>query len=227
MLDIDGLSVRRGTRQVLTDLNLSVSAGEFVAIVGNNGAGKTTLLRTISGLLPHHRGRVSVLGHDPARARPDQIAQAGLGHVPEGRRVFASLSVLDNLTVGATTLSRRQRKDTMERVLSLFPRLQERAAQRAGTLSGGEQQMLAIGRALMARPRILMLDEPSLGLAPIITRNTFKHLRTVQQEWDVAILLAEQRTRILTEIADRTLLLSSGRLEPEQQVPRTAGASAS
>ncbi|MGW3952099.1 ABC transporter ATP-binding protein [Streptomyces sp. NPDC004752] len=195
--------------------------------MGNNGAGKTTLLRTISGLLPHHRGRVSILGHDPARARPDQIARSGLGHVPEGRRVFASLSVLDNLTVGATTLPRRQRKDTMERVLALFPRLQERATQRAGTLSGGEQQMLAIGRALMARPRILMLDEPSLGLAPIITRNTFRHLRTVQQEWGVAILLAEQRTRILTDIADRTLLLTSGRLEPEQQVPETAGVSAS
>lgn len=216
MLDINGLSVHRATRHVLTDLDLSVGPGEFVAIVGNNGAGKTTLLRTISGLLPRHRGSISILGHDPASTRPDQLARAGLGHVPEGRRVFGSLSVMDNLTVGATILSRSERKQTTERVLSLFPRLRERATQRAGTLSGGEQQMLAIGRALMGRPRILMLDEPSLGLAPIITRNTFTHLRTVQQDWGVAIVLAEQRTRILTNVADRTLVLNAGRLEPEQ-----------
>jgi branched-chain amino acid transport system ATP-binding protein len=214
MLDIDDLYAGHGHGPVLTGLSLRVEEGAFVAIAGNNGAGKTTLLRTISGLHRPERGRISVLGHSPARLTPELLARAGVGHVPEGRRVFGSLSVEDNLAVGAVGLPRGDRRLLRTRVYQMYPRLAERSGQRAATLSGGEQQMLAIARALMGRPRLLMLDEPSLGLAPAIARQTLAHLRDIQAEWGCAILVVEQDRRLVERVADRTLRLSAGSLRP-------------
>ncbi|GAB2832538.1 ABC transporter ATP-binding protein [Actinoallomurus bryophytorum] len=220
MLEVEGLYAHHGHGPVLAGLSLRVDDGEFVAVTGNNGAGKTTLLRTISGLHKPERGRVTVLGRSPAHLAPEHLARAGVGHVPEGRRVFGSLSVTDNLAVGAVGLARDERLEVRARVYEMFPRLAERATQRAGTLSGGEQQMLAIARALMGRPRLLMLDEPSLGLAPAVTAQTLAHLRRIRTEWGCTLLLVEQDQRLVQGVADRTLRLTGGLLHPDVEVVR-------
>jgi len=210
MLEVNNLEVRYGAIRALRDVSLHVYAGEVVTLIGANGAGKSTLLRTISGLVRPSNGSIRFEGRDITRTPPDRIVQMGIGHAPEGRGVFANLTVRENLLLGAYT--RRDadgiRRD-MDRITSLFPRLAERMNQLAGTLSGGEQQMLAIGRALMGRPRLLMLDEPSLGLAPLLVQEIFRTLKEINQA-GTTILLVEQNAHMALHIANRGYVLQTG-----------------
>ncbi len=211
LLEIEALDVRYGHIQALKGVSLNVAQGEIVTLLGANGAGKTTLMRTISGLLRAHGGDVRLHGKSIARTGADAIVRAGVSQAPEGRRVFPTLSVAENLMLGGYTRAGSEARDTQEQVYALFPRLKERAAQLAGTLSGGEQQMLAIGRALMARPQLLLLDEPSLGLAPIIVRDIFRTLRRIREQ-GVTVLLVEQNARMALKLADRGYVLETGRV---------------
>jgi len=210
MLEVSNLEVRYGAIRALRDVSLHVYAGEVVTLIGANGAGKSTLLRTISGFVRPSNGSIRFEGRDITRTPPDRIVQMGIGHAPEGRGVFANLTVRENLLLGAYT--RRDadgiRRD-MDRITSLFPRLAERMNQLAGTLSGGEQQMLAIGRALMGRPRLLMLDEPSLGLAPLLVQEIFRTLKEIN-EAGTTILLVEQNAHMALHIANRGYVLQTG-----------------
>ncbi len=197
---------------VLKGISLHVGPGELVALIGANGAGKTTTLRTISGFVKKGKGRMEFLGKDIATLAPNRIVRRGLSHVPEGRQVFAKMTVLANLELGAYLVKNRETiKDRIHHVHSLFPVLKERQNQLAGTLSGGEQQMLAIGRALMARPKLLLLDEPSLGLAPIIAHTVFKSIATLRDE-GMTILLVEQNARAALNISDRTYVMETGKI---------------
>lgn len=210
MLRVDQLVVDYGAVHALTGVSLDVGPGELVAILGSNGAGKSTLLRTISGLVRARSGSITIDGEDVTSTPPERIARLGIAHVPEGRKIFGSLSVAQNLLIGAT--SRADASDTaadFERVYAMFPVLHERRTQDGWSLSGGQQQMLAIGRALMSRPRLLMLDEPSLGLAPLLVRQV---LATVREICDAgtSVLLVEQNARAALRIADRGLVLSTG-----------------
>ncbi|OIQ81080.1 high-affinity branched-chain amino acid transport ATP-binding protein LivF [mine drainage metagenome] len=211
LLEIEALDVRYGHIQALKGASLHVAAGEIVALLGANGAGKTTLMRTISGLLRAHAGDIRLQGKSIARTAADAIVRAGVSQAPEGRRVFPTLSVSENLLLGGYTRPGAEARETQQQVYALFPRLKERAAQLAGTLSGGEQQMLAIGRALMARPQLLLLDEPSLGLAPIIVRDIFRALRRIREQ-GVTVLLVEQNARMALKLADRGYVLETGRV---------------
>jgi branched-chain amino acid transport system ATP-binding protein len=213
LLRIEGLNVAYGGLKALTDLSLEVGEGEFVAIVGPNGAGKTTLFKTISGVVAPTSGRIVYEGRDllatPAAAR----ARLGIAHVPEGRQVFKSLSVQDNLELGAYRLGdRRGFRRNLERIAALFPILTERRHQLAGTLSGGEQQMLAIGRGLASSPRLLLLDEPSMGLAPTVADAIFERVEQIHREDRVTILLVEQRVAEALESCDRGYVLDTGRV---------------
>jgi branched-chain amino acid transport system ATP-binding protein len=191
-------------------VSLAVEEGECVALIGANGAGKTTTLRAISGLTPIRAGRAAFGGVSLAGLAPRQIVELGLAHVPEGRQVFPSLSVRENLEMGArTAAARASRRASLDQVFDLFPRLRERARQLAGTLSGGEQQMLAIGRGLMARPRLLLLDEPSLGLAPLAVRSIFEIVETVNRQ-GTTILLVEQNVRRALELCHRGYVIENG-----------------
>jgi branched-chain amino acid transport system ATP-binding protein len=211
LLEIRDLDVRYGHIQALKRVSLDVAEGEIVALLGANGAGKTTLMRTISGLLRPHGGEVLLRGAPIQRSSADSIVRLGISQVPEGRRVFPTLSVAENLRLGAYTRAVAEAAQTLEQVWTMFPRLLERREQLAGTLSGGEQQMLVIGRALMARPRLLLLDEPSLGLAPIIVRDIFRSLRQIRQQ-GMTVLLVEQNARMALKLADRAYVLETGRL---------------
>jgi branched-chain amino acid transport system ATP-binding protein len=192
------------------DVSLEVRTGEIVALIGSNGAGKTTTLRVICGLLPLRAGRVEVDGVSVGGLTPAAMVAGGIAHVPEGRQLFPTMTVLENLELGARTPeSRRRRAESLDRVLGLFPRLAERRRQIAGTLSGGEQQMTAIGRALMARPRLLMLDEPSLGLAPVVVTSIFDNLRAINGD-GVTILLVEQNVLRALRLAHRAYVLENG-----------------
>ena len=192
------------------DVSLEVRTGEIVALIGSNGAGKTTTLRVICGLLPLRAGRVEVDGVSVGGLTPAAMVAGGIAHVPEGRQLFPTMTVLENLELGARTPeSRRRRTESLERVLALFPRLAERRRQLAGTLSGGEQQMTAIGRALMARPRLLMLDEPSLGLAPVVVTSIFDNLRVINAD-GVTILLVEQNVLRALRLCHRAYVLENG-----------------
>jgi branched-chain amino acid transport system ATP-binding protein len=212
LLRVEGLEAGYGDLVAVRDVSLTVEPGELVALIGSNGAGKTTTLRAICGLIPPRRGVIELAG-----ARIDGLASAaivarGIAHVPEGRQLFPSMTVRENLELGARTPeSRRRRAETLAHVYALFPRLGERHAQLAGTLSGGEQQMAAIGRALMAGPRILMLDEPSLGLSPLLCRDLFRTLARIR-DTGVGIFLVEQNARQSLAIADRGYLLDNGRI---------------
>jgi branched-chain amino acid transport system ATP-binding protein len=211
LLEIDGLVSGYGRTEVLRGVSLQVGAGEIVALLGSNGAGKSTLNNTVSGLLPAWRGRVHFDGADLTNASARQIVQAGLIQVPEGRRVFPNLSVLENLELGAYARARDRRARNLDRVFGIFPRLAERRAQKAGTMSGGEQQMLAIGRGLMAEPRLLILDEPSLGLSPLLVEELFTLIGRLHAD-GLAVLLVEQNVAQSLDIAQRACVLENGAL---------------
>jgi branched-chain amino acid transport system ATP-binding protein len=215
MLALDGVDVYYGDAQALNGVSLVVGQGEIVTLIGGNGAGKSTTLRTISGLLAPRRGRV-VLGDERLDTKPAHgVAAAGIGHVPEARRLFPNMTVRENLLMGAYRRNLWTARDgSLERVFGLFPRLRERQGQLAGTLSGGEQQMCAIGRALMGRPTLLMLDEPSLGLAPKIVDQIFDIIRDIARQ-GVTILLVEQNAHLALEIADRGYVMETGRIVRE------------
>jgi branched-chain amino acid transport system ATP-binding protein len=212
LLELAAVDVAYGDLPALTGVDLAVETGETVSVVGANGAGKTTMLRTISGLLRARRGEVRFEGERIDRLPCHRVVERGVVHVPEGRKVFGSLTVRENLELGSyTRAARARRADGLERVFALFPRLRERAAQAAGTLSGGEQQMLAIGRALMARPKLLMLDEPSLGLAPLIVGEIFRTIAEINGA-GTTVLLVEQNTRQALALSRRGYVLENGRV---------------
>jgi len=210
LLELRGIDAFYGRVHVLHSVNLDVDAGEIVALIGSNGAGKTTTLRTISGLMHPTAGTITFAGRDIARTAPSKVVEMGIGHSPEGRRLFPRLTVLNYLRMGAYT--RRDAsgvKLDIERAFTLFPRLKERQRQLAGTLSGGEQQMLAMGRALMAKPKLLMLDEPSLGLAPILVETIFSIIREINSQ-GTPVLLVEQNAHQALEVAHRGYVLETG-----------------
>ena len=211
LLSIADLSIHYGRVQAMEHMNLDVRAGEVVTLIGANGAGKSTTLRSISRIVPVHHGRIVFDGRDITNARPSDVVRMGIAQVPEGRRMLARQTVLDNLVLGAYTRTDAEIDADVERQLERFPVLAQRRKQLAGTLSGGEQQMLAIARALMSRPRLLLLDEPSLGLAPLIVRGIFEIIRALHTA-GVTILLVEQNASLALQIADRAYVLEAGRL---------------
>jgi branched-chain amino acid transport system ATP-binding protein len=211
LLALERVSVAYGKRRALDEVSLTVGAGEIVTLLGANGSGKSTTLRTISGLVRPSAGRVVLDGRDITRAAPDAIVTAGVGHVPEGREIFPEFTVHENLLVGGHTAPRAAIVKATERAFTLFPVLGQRARQLAGTLSGGEQQMLAIARALMIRPRLLLLDEPSLGLSPRLTREIFGVIARLNRE-GATILLVEQNARRALALASRAYVLETGRV---------------
>ncbi len=212
MLEVQGISVFYGDARALEAVHVQVAPGEVVGIVGPNGAGKSTLVKSIMGLVPVRSGSIQLGGTDITNWPPHHIARLGVALVPEGRRVFPWMSVRENLEMGAYPPAARQRlRDSLEAVYALFPRLRERQGQLAGTLSGGEQEMLVIARALMACPRILLLDEPSLGLSPMVAATVFEVIRTLQGQ-GLGILLVEQNVRKTLEVASRVYVLERGRV---------------
>jgi len=216
MLRVKNLEAGYGPLKVLRKVSLHIGPGEIVTVIGANGAGKTTLLKTISGLLPARGGEIQFERQDLRKLPAERIVLLGCSLVPEGRQLFAPLTVRENLILGASVQYRRKRQgeiaDDMGRVFGLFPRLKEREEQLAGTLSGGEQQMLAIGRALLSRPRLLLLDEPSMGLAPRMVREIFAHIAGLRKEFGLTILLVEQNARGALRVADRGYVLETGRI---------------
>ena len=210
LLRLDGLEAGYGDLTAIRGVSLEVQGGEIVALIGSNGAGKTTTLRAVSGLIPLRRGAIELDGRRLAGLTPAAIVAGGVAHVPEGRQLFPTMTVLENLELGARTPeSRARRAETLGRVYALFPRLAERRRQLAGTLSGGEQQMTAIGRALMARPRLLMLDEPSLGLAPVVLAAIFQNLAAINRD-GVTILLVEQNVLRALRLSHRAYVIENG-----------------
>ncbi len=213
MLEVRSLNVAYGGLQALSEVSLDVGRGEFVAVVGPNGAGKTTLFKTISGTVSPVAGQITYQGRDLLAVSPAERAQLGIAHVPEGRQVFASMTVMENLEMGAYTRSGRARwSELLPAILALFPILAERRDQLAGTLSGGEQQMLAIGRGLASAPELLMLDEPSMGLAPTVVDAIFERIEQIHRERGLTILLVEQRVAEALEACDRGYVLETGRV---------------
>ncbi|MCP5419795.1 MAG: ABC transporter ATP-binding protein [Gammaproteobacteria bacterium] len=211
MLTLDGVHTFYGAIEALKGVSLTVEQGELVTLIGANGAGKSTLLMTICGSPQARKGMVVFEGQDITHAPTHIIMQSGLSIVPEGRRIFSALTVTENLHMGGFFSNKPQLEQDMERVFTLFPRLKERRHQRGGTLSGGEQQMLAIGRALMSRPRLLLLDEPSLGLAPIIIAQIFQILEEIRRE-GMTIFLVEQNAHKALQLADRGYVLENGHI---------------
>jgi branched-chain amino acid transport system ATP-binding protein len=212
LLEIEDVTLLYGRIQALHGISLTVDEGEVVALIGANGAGKTTTMRAVSGLRPIAAGRIRFAGQDITKMRADLRVQLGLCQSPEGRGIFPGMTVLENLEMGAYT--RRDRAGInadLERVFQLFPRLKERAKQAGGTLSGGEQQMLAVGRALMSRPKLLLLDEPSMGLAPMLIQQIFSIIREINQQ-GTTVLLVEQNAQQALNISDRAYVLETGRI---------------
>jgi branched-chain amino acid transport system ATP-binding protein len=212
LLELENIVASYGAIEALHGIALRVGEREIVAVLGPNGAGKTTMLRAISGTVKSN-GNVVIGKRRLGRRSPEQVARLGVAHVPEGRGIYGQLSVRDNLRMGAyTRRGGNGVKQDYERVVGYFPWIERRASQKAGTLSGGEQQMLAIGRALMSRPKLLLLDEPSLGLAPLVAREIFRIVRTLNEEDGVAVLLVEQNARSALELASRAYVLEAGRV---------------
>jgi len=212
LLEVSNVVASYGEIPVLHGVSLKVDKGEFVGVIGSNGAGKTTLLRTIAGLLPAINGEIKFLGRNIERLPPYKIVELGVAHVMEGKRLFPYLSVLDNLLLGAYNhRARKKIKENLEFVFSIFPRLKERKNQKARTLSGGEQQMLAIGRALMSDPKLLLLDEPTLGIQPTLVKKIFEVMKEIN-EHGVSILLVEQKVMFTLKYVDRAYVLESGRV---------------
>ncbi len=215
MLKLENVTTYYGDLQALWGISLEVNDGELVALVGPNGAGKTTTLKTITGLLKSATGKIEFQGQELANHAAHQIVSLGISQVPEGGRIFAGMSVLENLELGAFVPEARKFKDeSLEWVYEVFPRLEERHTQKAGTLSGGERQMLAIGRALMAKPKLLLLDEPSFGLAPILVQQMFEMIEDINKR-GVTILLVEQNVRAALELAQRAYVIENGRIVGE------------
>lgn len=210
LLRVDGIEVAYGQVPAVRGASLEVRPGEIVALIGGNGAGKTTTLRAISGLLPIRRGRIDFEGDRLDGLRPSKVVARGIAHIPEGRQLFPTMTVLENLELGAGA-AKALKAESLEWVYSLFPRLRERRRQLAGTLSGGEQQMVAIGRGLMARPKLLMLDEPSLGLAPVVVRAIFDNLVEINRR-GMAILLVEQNVLRALQLSHRGYVLENGQI---------------
>ena len=211
MLELQDLHVNYGSIRALSGVSLEVQAGELVALIGSNGAGKSTTLKTISGLLRPRQGTIRWEGQDITRAASDRIVALGISHCPEGRRIFGRLSVLEHLRLGAVARGGREIDADLEWVYGLFPLLKQRLQQAGGTLSGGEQQMLAIGRALMSRPRLLLLDEPSLGLAPLMVKHIFGVIAELKRQ-GTTMLLVEQNIHHALAVADRAYVLETGRV---------------
>ena len=209
LLTVNGLHAGYGATEILRGIDLAVGENEIVAVLGSNGAGKSTLNRAISGVLRPWRGAIRFEGAAIDRARPSAIVSHGLIHVPEGRRIFPNMSVAENLDLGCYRRARKRRAENRERVFGIFPRLAERQTQSAGTLSGGEQQMLAIGRGLMAEPKLLILDEPSLGLSPLLVEELFALIKSIHAR-GIALLLVEQNVVQSLEVASRAYLLDNG-----------------
>jgi branched-chain amino acid transport system ATP-binding protein len=211
LLDVSELSAGYGQGLVLHGVSFKVEEGQIVSILGPNGAGKTTTLRAICGMVETH-GRIAFDGDDLRGRSPDQVSRRGVAHVPEGRGTFTELTVEENLLVGAYTRRDKEVRADVERTYEWFPRLGERRTQHAGSLSGGEQQMLAVARAMMQRPRLLLLDEPSLGLAPLVTRELFGILERIAREQNMTVLIVEQNANLVLRFADYAYVLESGRI---------------
>jgi branched-chain amino acid transport system ATP-binding protein len=212
MLATEGLCASYGPTEVLQAVNIEVPTGGVVALLGANGAGKTTTLRAICNMMVRLTGKISLSGQPIAGRATEDIVRLGVAHVPDGRGTFVSLSVEENLRLGAYTRRDKSVAEDFDRVYTYFPRLKERRRQQAGTLSGGEQQMLAISRALMLRPKLLLLDEPSFGLAPMVVQEIFRILRSINRQDGVSMLLVEQNASIALELADQAYLLETGRI---------------
>ena len=215
LLDVTALSAGYGAVQALSDVSLHVGRGEIVTLIGANGAGKSTLLMTLCGTPRARSGRILLDGEDITHLPTHQIMRRGIAQSPEGRRIFPRMTVRENLIMGAEALSRGAAGPRLDQVFALFPRLKERLSQRGGTLSGGEQQMLAIGRALMSDPRLLLLDEPSLGLAPLVVRQIFGAIRALNRETGLTVLLVEQNANLALRLAHRGYVLVTGRITME------------
>ena len=216
LMETRGLRVNYGAINALDDVSIHIEAGEIVSVIGANGAGKSTLLKTLTGIVKPVLGAIEVEGSAIHGMRPDKIVRLGITMVPEGRRIFPDLTVKENLELGGYTLRTGELKRRLfDLALATFPRLKERLKQHAGTLSGGEQQMLAMGRALMGNPRLLLLDEPSMGLSPIITREIFSLIRLINSEKGISIILVEQNARMALEHSQRTYVLENGRIVME------------
>ena len=212
MLKVSGIDVYYGDMQALRNVSIDVHPGEIVSVIGSNGAGKSTLLKTISGMLRPRRGTIALDGNQISLAPTSKIVEKGISHVPEGRQIFPTMTVLENLEMGAQfPRTRKLLKETMEQVVTYFPRLKERLEQKAGTLSGGEQQMLAMGRGLMSLPTLMMLDEPSLGLAPVLVSTIFEIIEKINKQ-GTSILLIEQNVFHSLKISDRGYVLENGEI---------------
>lgn len=218
MLEVKNLTVNYGSIAALHGVSLTVKQGDIVTLIGGNGAGKTTTLKAISGLLRTQTGEVIYQGRNIANLPPHQIVKLGISHVPEGRMVFANLTVLENLRAGAyLQFDKGTIQREMDHVFNIFPRLQERVKQVAGTLSGGEQQMLSIGRALMSKPKFLMLDEPSLGIAPLLVKTIFQKIVEINRQQNITILLVEQNANLALEVSRYGYVLETGRITLQDQ----------
>ena len=213
MLKVNGIEVYYGNIHALKGVSLEINEGEIVTLIGANGAGKSTLLKTLSGLLKPKSGTIEYLGSSISGKAPQSIVKAGISHVPEGRRVFANMSVEENLELGAYIRNDKKAiREDIQRVYELFPRLLERRKQLSGTLSGGEQQMLAMGRAIMAKPKLLLLDEPSMGLAPLMVKTIFQIIEQINQD-GTTVLLVEQNANMALSVADRAYVIETGRID--------------
>ena len=218
MLEVKNLTVNYGAIAALHGVSLTVKQGDIVTLIGGNGAGKTTTLKAISGLLRTQSGQVIYQGRNIANLPPHQIVKLGISHVPEGRMIFANLTVLENLRAGAyLQFDKETIRREMDYVFNIFPRLQERVKQVAGTLSGGEQQMLSIGRALMSKPKFLMLDEPSLGIAPLLVKTIFQKIVEINRQQNITILLVEQNANLALEVSRYGYVLETGRITLRDQ----------